>query len=196
MRGLSVLPLRRKALSAVAELGRARGGEMCPTSSSREEGAVHGVGEGGWGTCERRGGYKCGRYFVSNRRSARDLIPGAKVHSLRLDRPAIRISCTKAMGLILKNSLVYGTCTHFSLIMGIHPRPRLPPARESLYSLPAEKSLAGSHCCTLSNASLDPPLARCRGCSGQCVGPRTDEDDEDQAVGQGLCHYRERPVHS
>lgn len=46
MRGLSVLPLRRKALSAVAELGRARGGEMCPTSSSREEGAVHGVGEG------------------------------------------------------------------------------------------------------------------------------------------------------
>lgn len=46
MRGLSVLPLRRKALSAVVELGRARGGEMCPTSSSREEGAVHGVGEG------------------------------------------------------------------------------------------------------------------------------------------------------
>lgn len=43
------------------------------------------------------------------------------------------------MGLILKNSLVYGTCAHFSLIMGIHPRPRLPPARESLYSLPAEK---------------------------------------------------------
>lgn len=49
MRGLSVLPLRRKALSAVAELGRARGSEMCPTSSSREEGAVHGVGEGDGG---------------------------------------------------------------------------------------------------------------------------------------------------
>lgn len=49
MRGLSVLPLRRKALSAVAELGRARRSEMCPTSSNREEGAVHGVGEGDGG---------------------------------------------------------------------------------------------------------------------------------------------------
>lgn len=113
---------------------------MCPTSSSREEGAVHGVGEGEWGTCERRGGYKCGKYFVSNRRSARDLIPGAKVYSTP-GQPAIRISCTKAMGLILKNSLVCGTCAYFSLIMGIIPVLAFPPP-ESLFILFQQKKVS------------------------------------------------------
>lgn len=49
MRGLSVLPLGRKNLSAGAMFGRAWGSEMCSTSSSREEGAVHGVGGGNEG---------------------------------------------------------------------------------------------------------------------------------------------------
>lgn len=45
------------------------------------------------------------------------------------------------MGLILKNSLVSGTCAHFSLIMGIIPVLAFPPP-ESLFILFQQKKVS------------------------------------------------------
>lgn len=45
------------------------------------------------------------------------------------------------MGLILKNSLVCGTCAYFSLIMGIIPVLALPPP-ESLFILFQQKKVS------------------------------------------------------